>query len=112
MVDGVKSLGDVKEDDSNKFLVIKGLVPQLQAVKKKSLCRVGGTKARLKRKEKVVGVKMRRQLEMDVFFQKFAWDWKNGDGPKVGWVCTVTTFVEWPDGGTLPLAGKAGRSDR
>ena len=67
---------------------------------------MGGTKARLKRKEKVVGVKMRRQLKMDKFFQKLAWDRKNGDGSKVGWLCTVTTFVEWADGGTLPLVGK------
>ena len=29
-------------------------------------------KARLKREEKVVGVKMRGQLEMDKFFQNFA----------------------------------------
>ena len=70
---------------------------------KKSLCRVGGMKARLKRKKKVVGVKIRRQLKMNMFFQEFAWDRKDGDGPKVGWVCTVTTFVEQTDRGTLPL---------
>ena len=50
---------------------------------------------------------MGRQLKMNMSFQSFAWDRKNGDGPKVGWVCMVTTFVEWPDGGTFPLAGKA-----
>ena len=61
-------------------------------MKKKSLCRVGGTKARLKWKKKIVGVKMRRQLKMNMFFQKFAWDRKDG---------------EWPDRGTLPLGGKA-----
>ena len=49
---------------------------------------------------------MRGKLEMDKFFQKFAWDGKNGDGPEVGWICTVTTIVEWPDGGTFPLGGK------
>ena len=36
---------------------IKGPVPSVQAVQKKSLCRVGEMKARLQRKEKVVGVK-------------------------------------------------------
>ena len=69
------------------------------------MCGVGGTKARLKRKEKVVGVKMRGQLEMDKFFHNFARDRKNG-WAEVGWICTVTTFVEWPDGGTFPLYGK------
>ena len=49
---------------------------------------------------------MRGQLEMDKFFQDFAWDRKNGDGPEVGWICTVTSFVKWPDGGTFPLDGK------
>ena len=51
-------------------------------------------------------VKMRGQLEMDKFFQNFARDRKNGDGPEVGWICTFTTFVEWPDGDTFPLDGK------
>jgi len=106
VADSVKGLGDVKKDDSYKAPFIKGPVPSVQAVQKKSLCRVGGTKARLQRKEKVVGVKMRGKLEMDKFFQKFAWDRKNGDGPEVGWICTVTTFVQWPDGGTFPLGGK------
>lgn len=27
---------------------------------------------------------------MDKFFQKFAWDRKNGNGPKVAWICKVT----------------------
>ena len=76
-------------------------------MKKKSLCRVGGMKARLKWKKKIVGVKMKRQLKMNMFLQKFAWDRKDGDGSKVEWVCTVTTFVERPDRGTLPLGGKA-----
>ena len=105
MGDSVKGLGDVKKDDSYKAPFIKGPVPSVQAVQK-SLCRVGGTKARLQRNEKVVGVTMRGKLEMDKFFQKFAWDGKNGDGPEVRWICTFTTFVEWPDGGTFPLAGK------
>ena len=99
MGDSVKGLGDVKKDDSYKAPLIKGPVPSVQAVQK-----MGGTKARLQKKE-VVGVEMRGKLEMDMFFQKFAWDGKNGDGPEVGWICTVTTFVEWPDGGTFPLGG-------
>ena len=45
---------------------------------------MGVTKARLHRKEKVVGVKVRGKLEMEKFLQKFAWDGKNGDGPEVG----------------------------
>ena len=76
MGDSVKGLGDVKKDDSYKAPFIKGPVPSVQAVQKKSLCRVGGTKARLQKKEKVIGVKMRGKLEMDKLFQTFAWDGK------------------------------------
>ena len=72
MGDSVKGLGDVENDDSYKAPFIKGPVPLVQAVQKKSLCKVGGMKARLQRKEKVVGVKMRGKLEMDRFVQKFA----------------------------------------
>ena len=72
MGDSVKGLGDVEKDDSYKAPFIKGPVPSVQAVQKKSLCKVGGMKARLQRKEKVVEVKMRGKLEMDKFFQKFA----------------------------------------
>ena len=36
-----------------------------------------GTKARLKRKEKIVGVKIRRQLKMDKIFKIFEeWRWR------------------------------------
>ena len=65
-----------------------------------------GVKDRLKGKEKVVGVKMRGQLKMDKFFQNFAWYRKNGNGPEIGWICMVTAFVEWPNGGTFLLGGK------
>ena len=56
---------------------------------------MGGTKARLKRKGKVVGVKMRGQLEMDKFLQDFTWDRKSGDEPEVGWICTVISWSGW-----------------
>jgi hypothetical protein len=55
------------------------------------------TKAGLKRKEKVVGVKVRRQLTVDMFLHEFAGNWQNGDRPVVGCFLTVTPFVQWTD---------------
>jgi hypothetical protein len=54
---------------------------------------------------------MRRQLKMDMLFQEFARSREDGDGSVVCWTHTISTFVEWPDGCTFPLTGKAERCD-